>query len=123
MSLTSGDHARLMTVRSTVRALIGEREPLVQATDGEIVVTVPVVEGHEVLAVTTLERIGARTDRWGDASPTGGPRPAQQLRRKLEQPPNQGPVVSAVETDHLDRPHHPPGRARHPRRGDPLRGR
>jgi hypothetical protein len=37
-----------------VRALVGNRELPVRATDGEIVVTVPVVESHEVLAVMTL---------------------------------------------------------------------
>jgi hypothetical protein len=41
-----------MTARSTVRALVGKRELPVRATDSEIVVTVPLVEGHELLAAT-----------------------------------------------------------------------
>jgi hypothetical protein len=42
-----------MTARSTVRALVGKRELSLRATDSEIVVAVPLVEGHEVLAATT----------------------------------------------------------------------
>ena len=42
-----------LTASSTVRALVGERELAAKAGDGELVVTVPPVEGHEVLVVTT----------------------------------------------------------------------
>jgi hypothetical protein len=34
-------------------ALVGKRELPVRVTDDKIVVTVPIVESHEVLAVTT----------------------------------------------------------------------
>ncbi|GAA3061372.1 hypothetical protein GCM10010464_27150 [Pseudonocardia yunnanensis] len=70
VSHSRGRHARL-TAWPTC-APVRKRELPVRTTDGEIVVTVPSVEGHEVLA-TGSERAptGER-----NGSPTGGPQRA-----------------------------------------------